>query len=72
MTRRFAFWLLIFTAGVIISCEADIQSETGTGDNEEQQKRDTIELKESFNEADIAVNEYLEAELKTIRANSHT
>ena len=66
---RFIFWALIF-----ISCGTDTNKKSTIEKIEistkvDSLKHDTIELKETFNQEDLPVNEYLTERLKPIRAN---
>ena len=67
---RFIFWALIFiSCGTDTNKKSTIEKKIEISTKVDSLKHDTIELKETFNQEDLPVNEYLTERLKPIRAN---
>jgi hypothetical protein len=76
MKNKLTYCILTFGTVIFIDCGTDsgIKKETASDTTTtkvkvDSLKRDTVELKETFNEEDLPVNEYLTERLKPIRAN---
>ena len=75
MKNKLTFYTFTFGALIFFGCGTDNNKKITTIDNIETSvkvdslKRDTVELKETFNQEDLPVNEYLTEKLKPIRAN---
>lgn len=76
MRKKLTYYILTLGTVIFIGCGTDnknIQENssdtTTTLVKVDSLQRDTVELKESFNQEDLPVNEYLTERLKPIRAN---
>ena len=75
MRNKLTFNIFTFGALIFFGCGTDNNKKITTIDNIETSvkvdslKHDTVELKETFNQEDLPVNEYLTEKLKPIRAN---
>ena len=78
MRNKLTYYILTFATVFFIGCGTDntnkkeIASDTTTTKTTvkvDSLQRDTVELKETFNQEDLPVNEYLTERLKPIRAN---
>lgn len=75
MRNKLTYCILIFSLVIIIGCGTDNNKTLTTADstktilNHVGLKLDTVQLKETFNQEDLPVNEYLTERLKPIRAN---
>ena len=78
MRNKLTYYILTFATVFFIGCGTDntnkkeIASDTTTTKTTvkvDSLQRDTVELKETFNQEDLPVNEYLTERLKPIRGN---
>lgn len=75
MKNKLTYYILILWAAFLIGCVAENKKTLPTADNSkttlnvDKLGRDSVELKETFNQEDLPVNEFLTERLKPIRAN---
>ncbi|MBN3583477.1 hypothetical protein JYB64_13845 [Algoriphagus aestuarii] len=78
MRNKLTYYILSFATLLLIGCGTDSESKSATVSDTtsiippvaiDSLQRDTVELKETFNQEDLPVNEYLTERLKPIRAN---
>ena len=74
MKTKQIYYVLTFSSLFFISCGAHDRNQTNIDKalatmQSDSLKQDTAQLKEAFNEEDVAVNEYLTDGLKSIRTN---
>ena len=75
MRNKLTYYILTFATAIFIACGTDNNNAVTTVDSTKTSvkvdslQRDTVELKETFNQEDLPVNEYLTERLKPIRAN---
>lgn len=78
MRKKLTFGIITLFPVLFIGCVTDSENEKAASSHKtsiaamikvDSVQRDTVELKETFNEEDLPVNEYLIERLKPIRAN---
>jgi hypothetical protein len=78
MRKKLTFYILTFATVFFVRCGTDSDNKKETVSDTtsttatikvDNLQRDTVELKETFNQEDLPVNEYLTERLKPIRAN---
>jgi len=78
MRKKLTYYILIFAIVMFFSCGTDNRNKNETVSDTttiattvkaDSLQRDTVELRETFNQEDLPVNEYLTERLKPIRAN---
>jgi hypothetical protein len=78
MRNKLTYYILTLATLIFIGCETDSKNKSATTVSDttsttttkvDSLQRDTVELKETFIQEDLPVNEYLTERLKPIRAN---
>ena len=76
MRNKLTYYILTFATVICIGCGTGNKNKEETASNTtvtavkvDSLQRDTVELKETFNQEDLPVNEYLTKKLKPIRTN---